>query len=196
MDVLWQQCIQCKHLLNCGLHLRQESCVQGVLPLAQFFLGLAIQMCLAFTVNCFFVWYWLIYFWLCRAGALIVHGTGLIALFTLLSSFDHYERYGLQFCSDLSACDDWNRCSGLIDFGQFSIFISWPLLWFCRAGVDPVAFPLITATILLYSSIAFLGVTSVYRFFRSFFPLAFDRWFFTQVFQSLVWLYWVLSGLH
>ena len=82
----------------------------------------------------------------------------------------------------------------------------WPVLnfhlltntWFCRAGGDPVAFPLITATILLYSSICFLGVSQVKTCFRNsdhFHPGPLTPDFVIQVFHSSVGLYCVLSRL-
>ena len=72
----------------------------------------------------------------------------------------------------------------------------WPVLnfhlltntWFCRAGGDPVAFPLITATILLYSSICFLGVSQVKTCFRSFSSWSFDSWFCNSGVPIICWV--------
>ena len=111
-------------------------------------------------------------------GALIVHGTGLLALFTLLSTFDHYERYSLQIFSL------WWLTWDI--FGQFSILLT--NTWFCRVGGDPVAFPLITATILLYSSICFLGVSQVKTCFRSFSSWSFDSWYFYSGVPFICWV--------
>ena len=72
----------------------------------------------------------------------------------------------------------------------------WPVLnfhlltntWFCRAGGDPVAFPLITATILLYSSICFLGVSQVKTCLRSFSSWSFDSWYFYSGVPIICWV--------